>query len=152
MFALFNNEKMAQPFTDYLRSMLEAGGVTAYRLAKLTGMSEGHVSNLLKGRREFTDDVVERIAEALNIDPEEMKARRDVETLAENIERIRQYFPDVLGSPASIPPAERIQKGRDVLAQFEQKKQQPLRYRIVGEVGAGSPIENPEHGEQDEPC
>lgn len=67
-------------------------GLTAYRLARETGISEAHVYNVLNGKREATDDVLERIAPHLGVSLAELLARRDVSALGpQGMERIKRY-------------------------------------------------------------
>lgn len=60
---------------------LEPHGITPYRLAKATGLSQGHVAELLKGKRNFTPDTAIRIGAAIGTSAEmwiNLQARHDL--------------------------------------------------------------------------
>jgi addiction module HigA family antidote len=49
---------------------LEPLGVSAYRLAKATGLSQGHVADLIKGKRNITPETAIRLSAALGTSAE----------------------------------------------------------------------------------
>jgi addiction module HigA family antidote len=60
---------------------LDPLGITSYRLAKATGLSQSHVAELLKGKRSFTPETAIRIGEALGTSAEfwvNLQARHDL--------------------------------------------------------------------------
>ncbi len=51
-----------------LRLRVSAGEVTERGLARLTGVSQPHIHNVLKGKREFSPDMADRIMQSLRMD------------------------------------------------------------------------------------
>jgi transcriptional regulator with XRE-family HTH domain len=65
----------------HVRKMIRNGQITERRLARLTGISQPHVHNVLKGTRSLTPEVADLILRRLKIDlldlanPEERPGR-----------------------------------------------------------------------------
>jgi transcriptional regulator with XRE-family HTH domain len=56
----------------YIKQWRELMGITQEQLAERTGLSDGHISLLETGGRGYTQDSLERIAEALRCTPGEL--------------------------------------------------------------------------------
>lgn len=69
-------------FAVYLRGLMDARGLTSYRLAQLSGLTQQHIGKVLLGKRDATDDVIERLAPFLEASPAELKARAALDRLA----------------------------------------------------------------------
>jgi addiction module HigA family antidote len=50
--------------------VLEPLGITPYKLAKATGLSQGHIGDLVKGKRSITSETSMRLGKALGMSPE----------------------------------------------------------------------------------
>ena len=94
----FNLEKMKRTFAERLGQLMTEKGLTAYRVSKETEVSEGHLSNMLKGRRPPTDEVLSKLAPVLGVPFDELKAWANADKLgAEELAAIRQYIPEAMG-------------------------------------------------------
>jgi plasmid maintenance system antidote protein VapI len=51
-----------------LRLRVSTGEVTERGLARLSGVSQPHIHNVLKGKREFSPDMADRIMQSLRMD------------------------------------------------------------------------------------
>jgi len=60
-------------FGDRLRAVLAARGITVYRLAQLTGITQSHVYRLVSGEQQPSLDVAGRIADALGVTVDELR-------------------------------------------------------------------------------
>ena len=75
-----------------LEQALEVAGMTKYRLAKLTGISQVQIGRLASGERDATPDAVQAIAPHLGLSVEEMQAWADADRLGDQgIERLERY-------------------------------------------------------------
>lgn len=83
---------MEDRFVASLRQLLEKKAWTVYRLAKESGVSEGHLRNILSGKREPTDEVLAKLAPALEASFDQLKAWADADRLGdEGLARLRKY-------------------------------------------------------------
>lgn len=57
--------------TEWLATALKNSGMTQTELSRKSGVSEGHLSKVLKGERALGKDALRSIAEALDITPEQ---------------------------------------------------------------------------------
>ncbi len=77
--------QLERRFLDHLRDRVRSGYITERRLAHLTGISQPHIHNVLKGKRTLSLETADAILQILNIDlldfiePDEWEAhlRRD---------------------------------------------------------------------------
>ena len=53
---------------DAIREAIETGDKTRYRIWKDTGISESHLSKLMRGERGLSIEALERLAEYLNLE------------------------------------------------------------------------------------
>ncbi|MCB0207744.1 MAG: XRE family transcriptional regulator [Anaerolineae bacterium] len=56
-------------FSDWIAEELKARDISQRQLAKLAGIAQGHLSNVLTGKRALTADMVIQIANALEVSP-----------------------------------------------------------------------------------
>lgn len=98
----FNIERMTGGmFVAKVREALQDKGLSAYKLAQETGSSEGHVYNVLGGKREPTADLIEKWAPILGVDAEELHALADADRLGEaGVSRLLRF----LGAPGQKAP------------------------------------------------
>lgn len=55
-------------FVDYLRQRVRSGDITERRLARLTGISQSHIHNILKGKRSLSMETADMILHTLHLD------------------------------------------------------------------------------------
>jgi transcriptional regulator with XRE-family HTH domain len=55
------------PLSEQVRKAIDAAGVTRYRIAKETGLSESALSRFMSGERELSLPAVDRLAEYLGL-------------------------------------------------------------------------------------
>ncbi len=55
-------------FTDYLRERVRSGELTERGLARMTGVSQPHMHNVLKGKRVLSPDKADAVLRHLRID------------------------------------------------------------------------------------
>lgn len=117
-------------------------GLKPYGLAKAAKISQGHMTNLMAGKRRFTDDTIDRVAGVLGLDPEPLKTLAESERLGEERAQAvaRHTFAKQIASPAdvmnvlsvgAVPP-------KPALAAMLSPKI-PMPY--FGKVGCGDPVE-----------
>ena len=53
---------------DAIRKAIEASGETRYRLWKVTGISQSHLSRVMRGEAGLSVENLERLAEALELE------------------------------------------------------------------------------------
>ena len=76
-------QELQRRFVDYLRQRVRNGELTERGLARLTGISQPHVHNVLKGKRLFSPETADIILRELHLDilefmePSEMRQWRD---------------------------------------------------------------------------
>lgn len=56
-------------FSDWIAEELKGRDISQRQLAKLAGIAQGHLSNVLTGKRALTADMVIQIANALDASP-----------------------------------------------------------------------------------
>jgi transcriptional regulator with XRE-family HTH domain len=75
-------QELERRFIDHLRERIRSGELTERRLAKLAGVSQPHVHNVLKGKRIFSLRMADTILHMLRLDlldlitPEDLKNPR----------------------------------------------------------------------------
>lgn len=85
--------RMSKRFGERLQTAIEKAGMTKYRLAKETGISQVQIGRLVSGERDATSEAVEKIAPVLGISTDEMQAWADADRLGDvGLERIRHYI------------------------------------------------------------
>ena len=75
-------QELERRFIEHLRQRIRSGELTERRLAKMTGISQPHVHNVLKGKRIFSPEMADMILHVLHLDlldliqPEEIDENR----------------------------------------------------------------------------
>jgi transcriptional regulator with XRE-family HTH domain len=75
-------QELERRFIEHLRYRIRSGELTERRLAKLAGISQPHVHNVLKGKRIFSLGMADLILHVLRIDlldllhPDELAEKR----------------------------------------------------------------------------
>jgi len=59
---------MMAPILDDIRKAIEVSGKTRYRISKDTGISEGHLSELMAGTKGLSIEALERLASYLGLE------------------------------------------------------------------------------------
>lgn len=105
-----------------LKMMRNDERMTLAELAKKTGMSAGYLNHIENGKRVMTDDMVTKLARALNVAEREMKMI--AETMRKNEELTRSWLANIIinGSPLvdafeiylSTHPDSRLRKENDL--------------------------------------
>jgi plasmid maintenance system antidote protein VapI len=67
-----------QRLRELLRDRITSGEVTVRGLARMTGVSQPHMHNVLKGKRLFSPTTADRILEHLQIDVLELLDPNDI--------------------------------------------------------------------------
>lgn len=81
-----------QAFGEYLQSLIDARGLTKYRLAQLSGVNETLLGKIVRGDRNATDDILNKIGPHLGVSYDELRARVDFDHLGlEGVDRLRKY-------------------------------------------------------------
>lgn len=77
-----------------LRSLLDSSGMTAYRLAKNSGVPSSNLSDFLNGKKMPTDDVLSKLAPVLGVEFDELRAYADFERIGgeAGLARIQRYL------------------------------------------------------------
>lgn len=115
---------MGKTFGEKLVQAREAAGLSGYRLVQLSGIAQGNLQAIERGRRPPSDANLEALAEVaeLGVTLEQLLTWRDLDRLGpEGIERIRKYAPEVLMPPEAAPSTGRpapSKKGDDVIPQI----------------------------------
>ena len=87
-----------------LAGLLDRRGLTGYRLAKASGMTPGHVSNVLTGKRPITREFLEKFSQVSGHDIDELLAWLDAERLgAEGLDRLGRWLGSVTQAPDGGP-------------------------------------------------
>jgi len=63
-----NFQELQQRFTDLLRQRIRSGALTERKLARMAGISQPHVHNVLKGKRLFSPSMADAILHVLRLD------------------------------------------------------------------------------------
>jgi transcriptional regulator with XRE-family HTH domain len=61
-------QALERRFIDHLRQRIRSGELTERKLARLTGISQPHVHNVLKGKRTFSTEMADTILQVLRVD------------------------------------------------------------------------------------
>jgi transcriptional regulator with XRE-family HTH domain len=61
-------QELERRFIEYLRQRIRSGDLTERKLARLTGISQPHVHNVLKGKRSFSLAMADTILNVLHLD------------------------------------------------------------------------------------
>ena len=75
-------QELERRFIEHLRDRIRSGELTERRLARLAGISQPHVHNVLKGKRLFSVEAADAIVHVLQLNlldlllPEEVADRR----------------------------------------------------------------------------
>lgn len=80
----------------HVRALIRDGELTERGLARMIGMSQPHVHNVLKGARALTPEVADLILSRLGVSVLEMASSTE---LGETLERIREYDTDIVDVP-----------------------------------------------------
>jgi transcriptional regulator with XRE-family HTH domain len=89
-----------------LRVQLRNGELTERRLAQRIGLSQSHVHNVLKGKRDLTVEVADRFLCALRM------SVLDLLELEEIVAHVRCSPADVTADPVSAKSAARLHRGK----------------------------------------
>lgn len=106
---------MESLFANSLLRQLEQKKWTVYRLAKESGVTEGHLRNIISGKRSPTDEVLSKLAPALAVPLDQLKAWARAEGMTEAEER---YFWQDAASPLVRMEA----AGREIDRLVEEKR------------------------------
>jgi transcriptional regulator with XRE-family HTH domain len=77
--------ELERRFLEHLRNRVRSGELTERRLARMTGVSQPHIHNVLKGKRTLSSDTADVILHILQLDlldfihPEELTEKPEVE-------------------------------------------------------------------------
>lgn len=63
-----NFAEMQRRLVSYLREKVRNGDITERRLARITGVSQPHIHNVLSGKRGFSMEMADQIMRALRVD------------------------------------------------------------------------------------
>lgn len=58
---------MNKPLSEQLRTVIEASGITRYRLAKASGVDAGQLCRFMQGKVQLTFETLDRIGEVLGL-------------------------------------------------------------------------------------
>lgn len=61
-------QELEQRFIEHLRQRIRSGDLTERRLARMAGISQPHVHNVLKGKRFFSLELADTILHVLRLD------------------------------------------------------------------------------------
>jgi transcriptional regulator with XRE-family HTH domain len=61
-------QDLEQRFLEHLRQRIRRGELTERQLARLAGISQPHVHNVLKGKRAFSTELADAILHVLRVD------------------------------------------------------------------------------------
>jgi transcriptional regulator with XRE-family HTH domain len=77
-----------EPFGPTMERLMDESGLTYRALASKTGLSAGYLNHVVHGNRPVpSNDIVERLAAALGVEPEHFLEYR-VRTITERLERM----------------------------------------------------------------
>jgi len=77
--------ELERRFLEHLRTRVRSGELTERHLARMTGVSQPHIHNVLKGKRTLSPDTADTILHILQLDlldfiePQELAGRREPE-------------------------------------------------------------------------
>ena len=61
-------QELEQRFIEYLKHRIRSGDLTERKLARLAGISQPHVHNVLKGKRILSTEMADTILHVLRLD------------------------------------------------------------------------------------
>lgn len=61
-------QELEQRFLDHIRERIRSGEMTERQLARLAGISQPHVHNVLKGKRLFSTALADTVLRVLRLD------------------------------------------------------------------------------------
>jgi transcriptional regulator with XRE-family HTH domain len=61
-------QELERRFIEHLKQRIRSGDLTERKLARLTGISQPHVHNVLKGKRTFSMAMADTILHVLRVD------------------------------------------------------------------------------------
>jgi transcriptional regulator with XRE-family HTH domain len=61
-------QELERRFIEYLKHRIRSGDLTERKLARLAGISQPHVHNVLKGKRIFSTEIADTILHVLRLD------------------------------------------------------------------------------------
>ena len=68
-------KRNAKDIEHQLRELIDQAGISRYRLAKLSGVSQGVISHFMNGERSLTLTTVAKLAEILEIEFKPVKRK-----------------------------------------------------------------------------
>ena len=78
----------SEPFGEAIERLMEETGVTYRGLASKSGLSAGYLNHLVHGNRPVpSNDVIKRLAGALDVDPEHFREYR-LRVITDKLERM----------------------------------------------------------------
>jgi len=107
---------------EIIRSAMHQKGITKYRIAETTGDDEGFVGRIINGKRPMPDRLRLVIAEMLDLDPEDIRARLVIERENLDVVKVREAV--------SEPDEEAERELREILARLPG----PERERLLAEI------------------
>jgi len=73
-----NFQDLHGQLTAYLKVCIQRGEVTERGLARLTGVSQPHIHNVLKGKRVLSAQKADEILRRMHVDLEDLLRRKDL--------------------------------------------------------------------------
>lgn len=137
---------------------MEARELTSYRLAQLSGLTQQHIGKVLLGKRDATDDVIERLAPFLEVSPTELKARAALDRLAPDVrDYLLTHARELLQEAAAeLPRVVPLARGRRPGSGDRVGAEAPGTYRTVRAAASRQGVisvdpDREEHDELDSP-
>jgi plasmid maintenance system antidote protein VapI len=72
-------QELERRFIEHLRQRIRSGELTERGLARLAGISQPHVHNVLKGKRVFSTAMADSILHVLRLDLLDLISRQDMD-------------------------------------------------------------------------
>lgn len=117
---------------NYLQHYMNAAGLTQYRLAKISGISQAHISKLARGTAQAKPETLEKLAPALRISYEElMRAAGYIKDVTVTPDSPAMTTMNVIFSDHQIVPE---------LARLVAKLSQDEQNLLVATLAAGSDV------------
>jgi plasmid maintenance system antidote protein VapI len=63
---------------DYLRESIQSGALTERGLARITGVSQPHIHNVLKGKRLLSSQMADEVLRKLHVDVRDLLRRDEI--------------------------------------------------------------------------
>ena len=70
-------QELERRFVEHLRDRIRSGELTERRLARMAGISQPHVHNVLKGKRVFSPHMADRLLHVLHLDLLDLISREE---------------------------------------------------------------------------